>query len=104
MLKIKAVYIGNELESYIQDGFTSGLNIITSAENHVGKTIVMQSMMYALGADAKFPPSFKDKQYLFIVDIDVDGREISILRNRDNFVVKEGDKITPLEGKGAFDE
>lgn len=104
MLKIKAVYIGNELESYIQDGFTSGLNIITSAENHVGKTIVMQSMMYALGADAKFPPSFKDKQYLFIIDIDVDGREISILRNRDNFVVKEGDKITPLEGKGAFDE
>lgn len=52
MLRIKAVYIGNELESYIQEGFTDGLNIITSAENHVGKTIVMQSMMYALGADA----------------------------------------------------
>lgn len=104
MLRIKAVYIGNELESYIQEGFTDGLNIITSAENHVGKTIVMQSMMYALGADAKFPSSFKDKQYLFVVDIDVDGREISILRNRDNFVVREGDKITPLEGKRAFDE
>lgn len=104
MLRIKAVYIGNELESYIEEGFTNGLNIITSAENHVGKTIVMQSMMYTLGADAKFPPSFKDKQYLFIVDIDIDGREVSILRNRDNFVVREGDRITPLEGKGAFDE
>lgn len=104
MIRVKAVYIGNEAESYVQDDFSAGVNIITSVENHVGKTIVMQSIMYALGADAKFPPSFKDKQHLFIVDVDVDGREISILRNKDLFVVKDGDEITPIESKRGFDE
>lgn len=104
MIRVKAVYIGNETESYVQDGFSDGVNIITSVENHVGKTIVMQSIMYALGADAKFPPSFKDKQHLFIVDIDIEGQEISILRNKDLFVVKDGDEITPIDSKRGFDE
>ncbi|MBE6473417.1 MAG: hypothetical protein E7Z99_07615 [Coriobacteriaceae bacterium] len=104
MIKINSAYIGNEGESYIQDGFTDGLNIITSKDNHVGKTIVMQSIMYALGADAMFPANFEYRQYLFIVDIDIDGHELSILRNKDLFVVKDADSIIPLEGKGAFDE
>ena len=60
MINVKSVYIGNETESYIQDGFTSeGVNIISSDENHVGKTIVMQAIMYAMGADAQFPASFR---------------------------------------------
>ena len=104
MIRIKTVYIGNKSESYIQGGFTDGVNIITSEDNHVGKTIVMQSIMFALGADAKFPPSFKHAQYLFIVDIDIDGHEVSILRNKDYFVIKDGDAITAIEGKGSFDE
>lgn len=104
MIKINAAYIGNEEESYIQDGFTDGLNIITSKDNHVGKTIVMQSIMYALGADAMFPANFEYRQYLFIVDIDIDGRELSILRNKDLFVVKDSGNIIPLEGRGTFDE
>ena len=104
MIRIKTIYIGNKSESYIQGGFTDGVNIITSEDNHVGKTIVMQSIMFALGADAKFPPSFKHAQYLFIVDIDIDGHEVSILRNKDYFVIKDGDAITAIEGKGSFDE
>ena len=75
MIEVKAIYIGNDDESYIQKGLTKGVNIITSDENHVGKTIVMQSIMYAMGSDALFPPSFKDKHYVFIVDLNVDGRK-----------------------------
>lgn len=104
MINVKAVYIGNETESYIQDGFTSsGVNIITSDENHVGKTIVMQAIMYAMGADAQFPASFKSKLYVFIVDLEVDGREVSILRNKDYFVVLDDGAVAPIEGKGDFD-
>ena len=104
MIRVKAIYIGNDAESYVQTGFSDGVNIITSVDNHVGKTIVMQSIMYVLGADAKFPPSFKHKKYLFIVDIDVDGQAISILRNGDLFVVKNEDEITPIESKRDFDD
>ncbi|WP_080797428.1 hypothetical protein [Arabiibacter massiliensis] len=104
MIKVKKVYIGNEIESYIQGELTDGVNIITSDENHVGKTIVMQSIMYALGSDPMFPPSFKHKQYFFIVDIDDDGQELSILRNKDTFVIKSSETITPLESRMSFDE
>lgn len=104
MINVKAVYIGNETESYIQDGFTSnGVNIISSDENHVGKTIVMQAIMYVMGADAQFPASFKSKLYVFIVDLEVDGREVSILRNKDYFVVLDDGAVAPIEGKGDFD-
>lgn len=104
MINVKSVYIGNETESYIQDGFTSeGVNIISSDENHVGKTIVMQAIMYAMGADAQFPASFRSKLYVFIVDLDVDGRDVSILRNKDYFVVQDGGSISPIEGVSNFD-
>lgn len=103
MITVKNLYIGNETESYCLRGLTSGMNIITSVENHVGKTIVMQSIMYALGADPLFPPSFGDKSYLFIVDIDFGGRALSFLRNKNLFVVKDGSTVTPFEGKGSFD-
>jgi hypothetical protein len=104
MIMVKSVYIGNDTESYIQHGFRNGLNIVSSTENHVGKTIVLQSIMYALGADPKFPSSFRFRDYLFVLDIDVDGREVSILRNKNYFVVREGKLITPLETKSQFDE
>ena len=101
MISIKAVYIGNENESYIQDDFAiTGVNIISSDENHVGKTIVMQAIMYALGSEARFPPSFKSNEYVFIVDLEVDGRGLSILRNRDSFVVLDRGTIIPIESSG----
>lgn len=104
MIRVKKLYIGNETECYIQGNFTDGLNIISSEDNHVGKTIVMQGIMFTLGADPKFPPSLKYKQYLFIVDIDIDRHELSILRSKDYFIVKDGDTITPLERKNLFDQ
>ncbi len=104
MIMVKSVYIGNDTESYIQHGFRNGLNIVSSTDNHVGKTIVLQSIMYVLGADPKFPSSFRFRDYLFVLDIDVDGREVSILRNKNYFVVREGKLIIPLETKSQFDE
>lgn len=104
MITVKRVFIGNGDESYIQDGFTDGLNIISSYDNHVGKTIVMQAIMYALGANALFPPTFLYRQYFFIIDLEVGDKPLSILRNKDTFVVKDDASIETFEGKGAFDK
>ena len=43
MINVRAIYLGNEAEAYILDDFIDGINIINSDDNHVGKTIVMQS-------------------------------------------------------------
>ena len=65
MIIIKQIAFGNSSEAYIQSGFTNGLNIISSSENHVGKTLIMQAMMYALGSVPMFPASFPAEDYVF---------------------------------------
>lgn len=103
MIHIKQIALGNSAEAYIQSGFTDGLNIISSGENHVGKTVIMQAIMYAMGSDAMFPASLHFQDYVFVVDMDLDGRAVSVLRNGNSFVVKDGDTITPLETVADFD-
>ena len=61
MINVRAIYLGNEAEAYILDDFIDGINIINSDDNHVGKTIVMQSIMFAMGSEAMFPHNFKPK-------------------------------------------
>ena len=46
-MKILRVAVGNSKEAFIESRFTEGLNIISSDDNNKGKTIVIQSMMYA---------------------------------------------------------
>ena len=42
---IRAVYIGNSEEAYINKEFKEGLNIISSDDNNKGKTIVIQAII-----------------------------------------------------------
>lgn len=104
MIIIKQIAFGNSSEAYIQSGFTNGLNIISSSENHVGKTLIMQAMMYALGSVPMFPASFPAEDYVFLIDLGIDGnRSLSILRSGNTFIIKEGDAVTPIESVHDFD-
>lgn len=85
---IKKVAIGNHEESYIEESFSSGFNIISSDDNNKGKTIVIQSMMYALGNAPTFPSSFNYKNYMFVVEFEVDNILYKLYRKRDTFVLK----------------
>ena len=38
---IKKIAVGNSEEAFVEDNFTSGLNIISSDDNNKGKTITM---------------------------------------------------------------
>ena len=103
MIHIKQIALGNATEAYIQSGFTNGLNIISSGENHVGKTVIMQAVMFAMGSEPMFPASLHYQDYVFVVDMDLDGRAVSVLRNGNSFVAKDGGVITPLETVADFD-
>ena len=50
---IRAVYIGNSEEAYINKEFKEGLNIISSDDNNKGKTIVMQMRFWKIKNKAK---------------------------------------------------
>lgn len=87
---IKAIYIGNKEEAYINDDFQEGLNIISSDDNNKGKTIVIQSIMYCLGNMPGFPASFPVDKYYYILHIEVSGKLIKICRKGKNYIVNNG--------------
>lgn len=102
MLIIKAVYVGDSSIAFIENRFKPGINVVFSTDNHVGKTIVMQSLMFALGSKDGFPPSFPGQKYFYIVDFDIDGVSYSVLRQKDAFSVLSNDGLRYLEGEGEF--
>lgn len=87
-MKIKSIYIGNEVEAFIEKRFDSDINIVFSDDNNKGKTIVFQSIMYALGNKPIFPSSFKYKQYYYILAFIVDDNEYEIMRRENSFTLK----------------
>lgn len=102
MIRIKAAYIGNGGESFIEDGFTDGINIIFSDDNNRGKTILMQGMMYTLGAVPVFPEKFNYRDYLYIVDLDVNGTPLSVLRKRNTFAVLDDKGLSTFVSESEF--
>ena len=68
-MKIRKVAVGNAAEAFIEGNFTNGVNIISSDDNNKGKTIVIQSMMYALGNEPTFPTSFEFKSIITISNL-----------------------------------
>lgn len=85
---IKKILIGNSKESFIENRFSEGFNIISSDDNNKGKTIVIQSILYILGNEPIFPDSFNYKEYFHILEIKTDRNEIlEICRKRNTFAV-----------------
>lgn len=95
---IKKIAIGNNEEAYIEDSFSDGLNIILSDENNKGKTIVIQSILYAIGNKPIFPSSFNYKAYYYYLEFTQDDEKYSIVRTGDAFVLRLSDGIRLFDG------
>lgn len=85
---IKKIAVGNLEESFVEDSLTDGFNIISSDDNNKGKTIIIQTLMYALGNEPTFPTSFCYKNYYHYVEFEIKDKIYSICRNADGFVLK----------------
>lgn len=101
-MKIIKMAVGNAEEAYIEDSFSDGVNIIYSDDNNKGKTIVIQSMMYALGNRPIFPDSFEYKRYFHYIEIEHEGNNYNIVRLADSFVVRSADGIRMFDGLSEF--
>ncbi|WP_031492638.1 hypothetical protein [Succinivibrio dextrinosolvens] len=95
---IKKIAFGNADEAFVEDRLTDGFNIIYSDENNKGKTIVIQSALYALGNEPIFPSSFEFKKYHHYVEISVDNSNtLFVCRKGDSFIVKSDNGISVLD-------
>lgn len=96
MMIIKKVAVGNSMEAFVEENFESGLNIISSDDNNKGKTIIVQSMMYAIGNEPAFPTSFEYKKYYYYVEFEVKEKLFKICRYGDDFALIDSNKLMLL--------
>ena len=60
--------------------FTPTKNFITSAHNHLGKSVIMKSIYYTLGADVYFPATIKKLNLLTYIDFELVGKSYRVAR------------------------
>ncbi|MBR4324637.1 MAG: hypothetical protein IKP73_03810 [Bacteroidales bacterium] len=95
-MQIKKSAIGNASEAFIEVRYNDNVNIISSNDNSKGKTIVVQSLLYALGNEPSFPSDFKYQNYYHYVEFDCDGDSYIICRKQDTFVVNKNWNPLPI--------
>lgn len=94
---INTVAVGNNEEAFIEKSFSSGLNIISSDDNNKGKTILIQSIMYALGNEPLFPTSFNFKEYYYYINFTENNTIYELCRYKESFLLKYNSKMIPFE-------
>ncbi|MSS59529.1 hypothetical protein FYJ51_11560 [Erysipelotrichaceae bacterium Oil+RF-744-GAM-WT-6] len=76
--------------------FKPGLNVITSSDNHVGKSSIVKSLYHTLGAEVNFDARWSKDTKINLVTIDVDGTEYQIARFLKRFAVFKGEELLLL--------
>lgn len=82
--------------------FHSGINIITSKLNSVGKTSLSLMLMYAFGAKVEFSEKWSLENIFTKLTLQKDDKDIVIIRYRDTYsIITDGEKFDyPVQKKG----
>jgi len=74
-------------ETAIKKTFVKGINIVTSKENHVGKSSLLKSLYYTLGTEIQFDHTWGKSSKLFIVSLLVDDVNFYVSRYNDRYCI-----------------
>lgn len=67
--------------------FSPGKNLITSAHNHLGKSVIMKSIYYTLGAEVYYPNPIKKLNLLTYIDFSLNTHQYRVARLKSTFVL-----------------
>lgn len=85
--------------------FSQGKNLLTSAKNHLGKSVIMKSIYYTLGAEVYFPEPIKRLNFLTYVDFILGEKNYRVSRFNRIFSLYCNDKlIGQYSSVGEFGE
>lgn len=76
--------------------FSKGLNVVTSTNNHVGKSSLLKSLYYALGADVDFDSVWDRNSKLYVATICIDDEVYRIARFMRRFAVFHNNKLLSI--------
>lgn len=73
--------------------FSKGFNVVTSQDNHVGKSSLLKSLYYTLGTEVDYDPVWDKRTKLYAVTICVNGIDYRVARFQKSFVVFKGTEL-----------
>ena len=73
--------------------YKPGLNVVTSADNHVGKSSLVKSLYHALGAEVKFDNTWSKSTKITAVRIVVNDVEYRFVRFARKFAIFQGNTL-----------
>lgn len=73
--------------------FAPGKNMLTSHGNHYGKSVIMKSIYYTLGAEVYFPQPIKALNYMTVMNFQLKETDYSVGRLRNSFVLFKNGKF-----------
>lgn len=73
--------------------FSKGLNVVTGIDNHVGKSSLLKSLFYALGADVAFDSAWDQNSKIYVATINVDDKTYRIARFSGRFAVFHDEEL-----------
>lgn len=79
--------------------FKKGLNVVTSKDNHVGKSSLLKSLYHTFGANVRYDNVWDISNKLFILNFVVDDAGYTIIRYEKNYAVFKGDKLLVITNK-----
>lgn len=78
------------------ENFVKGLNVITSKDNHVGKSSLLKSLYYTMGAEVQFDKTWNKNSKLCVVSFTVGDDKYQIARWMKRFAVFCNKKLIKL--------
>lgn len=99
---MKEVYFKNLMIADLQthtarfQPFEKGLNVVTSEDNHVGKSSLLKSLYYTLGAEVDFDYVWDKQSKLYIATLSVGEKEYRVVRFMKRFAVFEGEMLLKI--------
>ena len=76
--------------------FQRGLNVITSHENHMGKSSLLKSLYYSMGAEVGFDDRWSKKSKIYITEFIIDNIVYKIARFQKNFALFKEERLLLL--------
>lgn len=101
-MQIIEVAVGNSKEAFIEKRFTKQINLIINNENNQGKTIVFQSLMYAIGNTPSFPKGFIPNEYYHFCEFINKNIKYQVLRKKNTFTIKTNDSLLYCNSENEF--
>lgn len=83
--------------------FSDGKNFLTSKSNHLGKSFIMKSIYYSLGAEVYYPITIDTKNLITYLDFHIEEEKFRVVRYSRYFILyQNGNFVDKYNSIGEF--